>query len=264
MKIKANGITINYEFAGREDAPVVMLSHSLAATLAMWDAQMPALADKYRVLRYDTRGHGATDASGGAYTLDVLADDALGLLEALNIQRCQFVGLSLGGMIGQVLAIRGARQIASVALCATSSRIPPEAQPLWDERIQTAQTKGMAALGQGTLDRWFTAEFQRRAPDEAKRILRMIETTPVAGYVGCAHAIRELNLTERLQAITLSTVVIVGELDPGTPVAASEAIHREIKGSRLVVLDDAMHFCNIEQVQPFNQALVAFLDSKRE
>jgi 3-oxoadipate enol-lactonase len=258
--IEANGITVHYQLTGPEEAPVVMLCHSLAANFAMWDAQLGALAARYQVLRYDLRGHGATAATSGPYSLELLADDALALMDALGIHACHFIGLSIGGMIGQVLALRKAKPILSLALCATSSRIPPEAQPAWEERIRTAESDGMSALAQATLDRWLSQDFQRREPAETKRIRKMIESTPLAGYVGCAHAIRSLNLTERLKQIDLPTLIIVGKDDPGTPVAASEVIQREIKGSRLLVLDDAMHLCNIEQAEAFDAALREFVD----
>ncbi|MDQ3261535.1 MAG: 3-oxoadipate enol-lactonase [Pseudomonadota bacterium] len=260
MQVKANGITVHYELTGAEEAPVVMLCHSLGATLGMWDAQMGSLTQRYGVLRYDLRGHGGTDATSGSYTMDMLADDALALLDVLGIHSCHFVGLSLGGMVGQALALRKAQPLVGLTLCATSSRIAPEAQPIWDDRIHTAQSQGMAAVAPATLDRWLSQDFQQRAPEEAQRIRNMIENTPVAGFVGCAHAIRNLNFTERLKDIDLPTLVLVGKDDPSTPVATSEIIQREIKGATLVVLDRALHLCNIEQAQAFNDSLRGFLD----
>jgi 3-oxoadipate enol-lactonase len=261
MKIQANGINHEYELAGPEGAPVVVLSHSLSATQRMWDAQMGNLTDRYRVLRYDLRGHGGTQAVEGAYTFAMLADDVVGLLRALKISRCHFVGLSIGGMIGQTLALRRDPEIASIMLCATTSRIPAEAQPLWDERIRIARTQGMSALAQPTLDRWLSKEFQQQQPSEADRIRQMIANSPVAGYAGCGAAIRTLDVTDQIKAITLPTFIIAGKNDPSTPAAASEVIHREIKGSQLLVLD-AMHFCNVEQAQAFNKAMRGFLDSR--
>lgn len=259
MKIHANGINAHYEFSGRKDAPVVMLCHSLSATLAMWDPQMAALTERYQVLRYDLRGHGESDATGGPYSFDLLAADAVGLLRALNIPRCHFVGLSIGGMIAQALALKHEPEIASLALCATTSRMPAEMHPVWDERIRGATENGMASLKIPTLERWFTAGFRTRQPAEVARVGHMIETTPLAGYAGCAQAIKMLNFTDQLHQITLPALLIVGRDDPGTPVAASQAIQREINGARLVVLDDAMHICNVEQVENFNRALLDFL-----
>ena len=260
MNILANGISVNYELSGPEGAPVVMLCHSLSATLAMWDAQMVALTARYRVLRYDLRGHGGSEAPGGAYSFDMLADDAVALLSTLKIRRCHFVGLSIGGMIGQALGIRAETEIASLSLCATSSHVPAELHAVWDGRMQQARAQGMASLAQPTLERWFTVAFRANRTAELARVEAMISNTPVNGYTGCASAIKLLNLTEQLPRISVPTLLIVGRDDPGTPVAASEVIQREIVGSELVVLDDAMHLCNIEQPEAFNRALLPFLN----
>jgi len=259
MKITANGISMNYTFDGPAGAPVVTLSHSLATDLAMWEPTVPALASRFRVLRYETRGHGKTEAPRGAYTLDQLAEDALALLRALDIQRTHWVGLSMGGMIGQALALKAPNVLASLALCDTSSRIPPEAKPQWEERIRTAEAKGMEPHVEPTLARWFTAPFRERRKDVVDRVAAMIRSTPVAGYVGCCHAIAALNLTDRLGAIKLPTIVIVGEDDPGTPVAASRVIAEAIKSARLEIIPAAAHLSNMEQPEAFNRALSGFL-----
>jgi 3-oxoadipate enol-lactonase len=259
MKITANGISMNYTFDGLAGAPVVTLSHSLATDLAMWEPTVPALASRFRVLRYETRGHGKTEAPRGAYTLDQLAEDALALLRALDIQRTHWVGLSMGGMIGQALALKAPNVLASLALCDTSSRIPAEAKPQWEERIRTAETTGMEPLVEPTLARWFTAPFRERRKDVVDRVAAMIRSTPVAGYVGCCHAISALNLTDRLGAIKLPTVVIVGEDDPGTPVAASRVIAEAIKSARLEIIPAAAHLSNMEQPEAFNRALSGVL-----
>lgn len=259
MKITANGISINYALDGPAGAPVVTLSHSLATTLSMWDPQMAALTPHYRVLRYETRGHGQTDAPAGSYTLETLADDARALLQALGITRTHFVGLSMGGMIGQTIALTAPQVLASLVLCDTSSRVPPEAKPVWDQRISTAETQGMEPLVEPTIERWFTAPFRAQGAEVVDRVRAMIRSTPPRGYVGCCHAIAALNLTDRLAAITLPTLIIVGEDDPGTPVAASQTIHQQIKGSELVILKSAAHLSNMEQPEAFNRTLTAFL-----
>lgn len=259
MKITANGIAINYALEGPAGAPVVTLSHSLATTLAMWNAQMKDLTARYRVLRYDTRGHGGTDAPAGPYTLDQLAEDARALLRALGIARTHWVGLSMGGMIGQALALKAPELLASLALCDTSSRVPPEARPTWDERIRVAETQGMEPHVEPTLGRWFTPAFREKRPEVVERVRAMIRGTNPAGYVGCCRAIAALDLTDRLGAIKVPTLIIVGEDDPGTPVAASEAIRDRIPGSELVVLKSASHLSNIEQAEAFTRALTAFL-----
>jgi len=259
MKITANGITMHYEMDGPKSAPVVTLSHSLATDLSMWDPQVAVLKSGYRVLRYDTRGHGGTDAPEGPYTLEQLAEDVRALLQALRIPKTHFMGISMGGMIGQVLALKNPGMLQSLILCDTSSRIPEEALPIWEERIGLAQKQGMDALVESTMERWFTASFRRKPLPALDKIRGMIRTTPVKGYVGCSRAIMRLNLTERLREITLPSFIIVGEEDPGTPVAASQVIHEQIKGSELVILKSAAHLSNIEQQDAFNTAVMAFL-----
>ena len=258
MIITANGIGIRHELEGPADAPVVAMSHSLAANVGMWDDQMPVLAG-YRVLRYDTRGHGGTDAPEGDYTLDQLADDFFGLLDALAIERVHFVGLSMGGMIGQTAALKDPARFRSLALCDTSSRFPGAEQALWSERMEAARSQGMGSDFESRVDRWFSRAFQAAEPERVERVREMTRTTPVAGYCGCCAALRELDLTDRIAAIRLPTLLIVGEDDPGTPVAAHEVIRDRIEGSRLVVIPNARHFSNIEQTAVFNEALAGFL-----
>ena len=260
MKITANGISMNYTLDGPAGAPVVTLSHSLATDLSMWEPQMKALTARYRVLRYDTRGHGGTDAPGGAYSLSQLADDARALLDALGVTRTHWVGLSMGGMIGQTLALASPGPFLSLALCDTSSRIPAEAKPLWQERIKTAETQGMEPLVEPTIGRWFTAPFREQHKDIVDTVRAMIRRTPPRGYAGCCHAISALDLTDRLSAIKLPTLVVVGEDDQGTPVAASQAIQSKIAGSQLEILKSAAHLSNMEQPEAFTRALMGFLN----
>src|SRR5512136_1975918 len=183
MKITANGITMHYEMVGPESAPVVTLSHSLATDLSMWDPQVAALKSGYRVLRYDTRGHGGTDAPEGPYTLEQLAEDVRALLQALRIPKTHFMGISMGGMIGQVLDLKNPGMLQSLILCDTSSRIPEEALPIWEERIGLAQKQGMDALVESTMERWFTASFRRKPLPALEKVRGMIRTTPLNGYV---------------------------------------------------------------------------------
>ena len=258
MKVTANGIGIRYELEGPSSAPVVVMSHSLAANVGMWEDQMPILGE-YRVLRYDTRGHGGTDAPEDDYTLDQLADDLFALLDALGIDRAHLVGLSMGGMIGQTAALKDPARFLSLSLCDTSSRVPGEGRALWSERMEVARAHGMESLVESTIDRWFSPTFQIEEPDRVERVREMIRTTPVAGYCGCCAAIRELDLTDRIAGIGLPTLLIVGEDDPGTPVAAHEVIRDRIEGSQLVVIKDALHFSNVEQTDLFNDTLAAFL-----
>ena len=261
MKTRVNGIDVNYTLDGPATAPVVTFSHSLATDLGMWDAEAKALAARFRVLRYETRGHGKTEAPKGAYTLDQLADDARELLKTLGIAKTHWVGLSMGGMIGQTLALKSPEIFQSLTLADTSSRVPPEARPTWQQRIQTAEAQGMEPLVEPTIERWFTAPFRERRKDVVDSVRAMIRSTPVAGYAGCCHAISQLDLTDRIGAISLPTLVIVGEDDPGTPVAASRVMHERIKGSRLEIIPAAAHLANIEQPEAFGRALSTFLGS---
>jgi 3-oxoadipate enol-lactonase len=259
MKINANGIAVNYTLDGPANAPVLTLSHSLATDLSMWDPQMAALTARYRVLRYDTRGHGGTDAPGGAYGLEQLAADARALLGALGIARTHWIGLSMGGMIGQTLALSSPGLFASLTLCDTSSRIPVEARPLWAERIKTAETQGMEPLVEPTINRWFTPPFVTSHKEVVDRVRAMIRATKPAGYGGCCHAISALDLTDKIGAIKAPTLVVVGEDDQGTPVAASRAIQEKVSGSELVILKSAAHLSNVEQPEEFTRAITRFL-----
>ena len=259
MKINANGIDINYELTGKKGAPMVMLSHSLACSLVMWQPQMVVLESAFQILRFDTRGHGDSDAPQGSYSLEQLAMDAMGLMDALKIDRVHFVGLSMGGMIGQGLGLDYADRLKSLALCDTAAIMPDETQPIWQQRIEAAGEKGMQGQVDETLERWFRPEYLQQNPPEVGMIRRQILATPATGYIGCCEAIRRLKYLDRLSGINLPTLIVVGEEDPGTPVAASEAMHERISDSRLVVLPSARHLSNIEQSEAFNAALMEFL-----
>jgi 3-oxoadipate enol-lactonase len=258
-KIKANGISVHYTLEGLESSPVITLSHSLATDYSMWEPQIEKLRASYRVLRYDTRGHGDTDAPEGPYSLDMLAEDLLGLLEALGIRKTFFMGISMGGMIGQVLGLKAPSMLSALILCDTSSRVPEEAKPLWDERIEVVKKEGMGSQVEATIERWFTPQFREEHLEMVEKVVAMIRTTNPRGYIGCAHAIRALDLTDRLSAITVPTLIVVGENDPGTPLSASETIHERIKDSELVILNSAAHLSNIEQAEAFTAAVLNFL-----
>ncbi len=263
-KIKSNGINVHYTLQGSESSPVITLSHSLATNSSMWEPQLEKLLGFYRVLRYDTRGHGETDAPGGPYSLDMLAEDVLGLLQALGIGKTFFMGISMGGMIGQVLGLRASSMLSGLILCDTSSRVPEEAKPLWDERIEVVKKQGMGSQVEATIERWFTPRFREKQPDVVKRVAAMIRRTNPQGYIGCAYAIRSLDLTDRLSPIKVPTLIVVGEDDAGTPVSASQMIHDKIKDSELVILKSAAHLSNIEQTEAFNKSVLDFLQEVEE
>jgi 3-oxoadipate enol-lactonase len=259
MKIRANGIETSCELHGKEGAPWLVLSHSLACSVRMWDPQLPAFKGRYRILAYDTRGHGASDAPPGPYTLELLADDLKALLEKLDVKDPHFCGLSMGGMIGQTFALKYPGVLRTLVLADTTSRYPAEALPVWEERIRTVETQGMEPLAEPTLQRWFTEDFRNRNPEPVSRIRGLILATPVAGYVGCSRAIPKTNLSARLKEIRCPILVIAGEDDPGTPVAMAREIHENAPGSKLVVIPRAAHLSNIEQPEGFNRALGDFL-----
>jgi len=263
MKAKTNGIDTYYELHGKEGAPWLVLSHSLACSVRMWDPQIEALKGSYRILAYDTRGHGGSGAPQGEYTLEMLADDLKALLDALGAKDPHYCGLSMGGMIGQTFALKYPGVLRTLVLADTTSRYAPDAWPTWQQRIGIAEEKGMQPLVQPTLERWFTEPFRSANPGKIKRIGDMIRTTPVAGYAGCSHAIPKINLTASLREIDVPGLVIVGEQDMGTPVAMAREIHENYPGSELVVIPSAAHLANVEQPGAFNAALADFLAKHR-
>jgi 3-oxoadipate enol-lactonase len=260
MKATVNGIETYYELHGKPGAPWLAFSHSLACNVRMWDPQVAAFEDRFRILLYDTRGHGQSAAPPGPYTLDGLAEDLRALLSHLDIQRLHFVGLSMGGMIGQTFALKYPEYFASLALADTTSRYPEAAAALWPARIRTAEAQGMQPLVQPTLERWFTEGFRKRAPEQVHAIGNAIATTPVAGYVGCCHAIPRIDVTARLKEIRCPVLVLCGDKDAGTPPEMAREIHANAPGSRLAMIPDAAHLSNVEQPEAFNRALEAFLD----
>lgn len=259
MKAKVNGIETNYEIHGKEGAPWLTFSHSLACTLRMWEPQVAEFKDRWRILVYDTRGHGASEAPKGPYTLEMLAEDLKQLLEHLDIEKTHYVGLSMGGMIGQTLVLKQPNLFDRVVLADTGHAQTPETRKQWEERIRTAETKGMQPLVQGTLERWFTEPFRKSQPEVVKRIGDLIQGTPVPGYVGCCQAIANLNTTARLKDIQRPVLAITGEQDAAAP--GTRYIGEHVPGAKTVVIPQAAHIANLEQPEAFNRALREFLSS---
>ncbi|HEX5080243.1 MAG TPA: 3-oxoadipate enol-lactonase [Geminicoccaceae bacterium] len=257
--VKANGIQIYYELSGAPDAPVVMLSNSLGTRLEMWEPQMPALR-RYRVLRYDSRGHGRSDAPSGAYSIALLGQDALALLDALGIEQVHFCGLSKGGMVGQWLGAHHGDRLLSLALCATASRIGTA--ELWNQRIEQSAGEGMAALVDGVAERWFTAGYRATPRPEVEQVRAMILATPAQGYGACCAAIRDMDQGEAVRSIRTPTLLVAGADDPATTVEMMRSLHERIPGSRLIEIAQAAHLVNIEQPERFNRALTSFLDAQ--
>ncbi|MSQ57976.1 MAG: 3-oxoadipate enol-lactonase [Limnohabitans sp.] len=256
--VTINGVSIAYRFDGPENGRVVLLSNSLMSNYDMWDLTVPALSDRYRVLRYDTRGHGRSGVTPGPYSIDMLADDVSALLKALNIKAAHIAGLSMGGMIAQQMGARYPDQVLSLGLCDTASEMPP--RQTWAERLAIAEKEGIPGLADGTIKRWFTAGFVERAPKEIEKVRKFILGTPVTGYIGCASAVRDMAQTTMLLKIKSPTLIMTGRYDPACTVDQSTVLHRIIEGSEMVVIEDAAHLSNIEQPQFFNQTLRNFLD----
>jgi 3-oxoadipate enol-lactonase len=258
--IQANGSSTAYQFDGPNDAPLVMLSNSLMSSYAMWEPQMASLTERYRVLRYDTRGHGATETTPGPYSIKLLAEDAAALMDALGIGPVHFVGLSMGGMIAQYLGAEYPDKILSLSLCDTASEMPTA--EMWNARIATAEAEGVEGLVESTIGRWFTAPFAERDPESIEFVANMIRQTAAPGYIACASAVRDMSQTDILSRISAPTIIIVGEEDPACTVEQSRVLHEHISGSELVIIPEAAHLSNIEQADKFTTTLRRFLDKK--
>ena len=252
-----NGARLAWRIDGPAGAPVVMLSNSLMSSHAMWEPQMAALTGRFRVLRSDTRGHGQSEVTPGPYSIELLADDAAALVEHAGVGAVHFVGLSMGGMIGQQLAVRHPERVLSLSLCDTASEMPPRS--MWEERFATARAEGIAGLADGTIKRWFVPCFTARSPEAIADVRRMILETTVEGYIACASAVRDMSQTHILARIKAPTQVIVGRDDPACTLAQAELLHREIASAELHVIDDAAHLANIEKPEEFSRLLVNFI-----
>jgi len=259
MEVEVNGLNINYEIDGPEGAPVLVFSHCLAANQRLWQYQVAEFQGSYRVLTYDIRGHGGSSAPEEAYTMQGLAEDIKLLLDRLGVEECHFVGISLGGMIAQMFAVNYPERLKSLVPCDTVSKVPADAVPVWEERIQAAETEGMEVQVEPTMQRWLTEDFRENNPAINEHIKKMIANTPVPGFVGCCRAIADFDVSDEIPNITVPTQVMVGEDDPGTPVSMARAIQDAIPGAGLEIIPGARHLCNIETAQEFNQRLSNFL-----
>jgi len=255
---EVNGTTLHYRLDGPEQGPVVMLSNALASDLTMWEFQVPALVEAgFRVLRYDSRGHGHSAVSEGPYSIELLTADAVGLMEGLGLEKVHFCGLSKGGMIGQMLGSQYGDRLISLTLSSTAAYMAPK--EIWDERIETVRKGGMAVVVDATLDRWFTKTGQIHIASSVEKVRHIILNTPVEGFCACCAAIRDMDQREAIGAVFTPTLVMVGEHDSGTPVSAANYIHKRIASSALTIIPDAAHFVHMEQSSMFNQALLNFI-----
>lgn len=252
----SDGISIHYQEDGREDGPPLVISNSLAINLHMWDGQMEEAGRTWRVIRYDQRGHGQSEAPEGPYTLERLGRDVIDLLDGLRIRRTAYCGLSMGGMTGIWLAANEPGRFTRMALCNTSAFFPDKS--VWEQRMELVRKGGMQAVKQPTVERWFTAEFRERRPDEVERIAAMIDRAEAAGYLGCCAAIRDMDLREEVKRIDLPCLVVIGRHDPATTPVMGEFIASTIPGAQSKVLDTA-HLSNVEDPEGFNGTVFGFL-----
>lgn len=244
---------------GKAPRHTVVLSHALGCDLTMWDSLANQLAADCRVIAYDHRGHGSSDAPDALYSMADLADDAARLLRELDSGPVVWVGLSMGGMVGQELALRHPSLVRALVLANTTSGYPEAARAVWQERIATVRAQGIEAIADAVMGRYFHDAFRAQKAATVARFRRRLVTTDATGYVGCCEAVGKVDTGSRLGQISVPTLVIAGELDQGTPVAMAQALAEGIPGARLEVLKDASHLSAAEQPEAFAASVVAFV-----
>jgi 3-oxoadipate enol-lactonase len=265
MLINLPGRRIYYDLVGPETAPVVCFAHSLSSDGGMWAEQMaPLVTAGYRILRLDMRGHGGSDPVAGPYTMDALAGDVAAALDALGIAKVHYIGLSIGGMLGQAFALGHGHRLHSAMLCDTAPATPPNAAAAWGPRIEIVKKAGsVAPLADATMERWFTDAFKPRRPARWKEIHATIAGTSAAGYLGCAEAILKFDFLPRLSTIKLPVLTVCGDDDQGTPPAGNKRIAELVPGGRYEEIAKARHFPNVEQPEAFNRIMMGWLESVR-
>ncbi len=253
---------LHYQLDGPQEAPVLVLSNSLGTDLGMWDTQIPAFAEHFRVLRYDTRGHGRSLVSEGPYSIEQLGGDVLALLDALNIERAHFCGLSMGGLIGQWLGINAGERLHKLVVCNTAAKIGEPA--IWDPRIEMVLRDGsaaMVALRDASIARWFTPDYAEAHPDQAKRITDMLAATSPQGYAANCAAVRDGDFRDQLGAIEVPLLVISGTEDAVTPPSGGLFIQERVKGAEYAEFR-AAHLSNVQAGALFSDRVLSFLQAK--
>ncbi|OPA93662.1 3-oxoadipate enol-lactonase [Pseudomonas fluorescens] len=250
---------LHYQFDGPVDAPVLVLSNSLGTDLHMWDLQIPAFTEHFRVLRFDTRGHGKSLVTEGPYSIEQLGHDVIALLDALDIHRAHFCGLSMGGLIGQWLGINAGERLQRLVVCNTAAKIgTPD---IWNPRIETVLRDGsaaMVALRDASIARWFTADFAAANPHQATRITDMLAATSPQGYAANCAAVRDADFREQLSAIKVPTLVIAGTEDAVTPPAGGHFIQQRVQGAEYAEFP-AAHLSNVQAGAAFSNRVIEFL-----
>lgn len=249
---------LNYQLDGPQGAPVLVLSNSLGTDLGMWDTQIPAFAEHFQVLRYDTRGHGQSLVSEGPYSIEQLGHDVLALLDALHIEKAHFCGLSMGGLIGQWLGINAGARLRSLVVCNTAAKIGEPA--VWNPRIETVLREGqtaMVALRDASIARWFTPQYAQANPDQAKRITDMLVATSPQGYAANCAAVRDADFRDQLGAIDVPTLVIAGTEDAVTPPSGGHFIQARVPGAQYAEFY-AAHLSNVQAGDAFSQCVLEF------
>lgn len=254
-------LRIHYELTGPENGPALAFSNSLGTSLGMWEPQVAALGQRFRILLYDMRGQGQSSVTGGDYSIEQLARDFLGLLDALGMARVSFCGLSMGGMIGMWLAVHASSRLDRLIVCNSAARIGTNES--WNARIASVRQGGMKAISSGVIERWFTPEFRQTSQAVVARVQGMLEESPVDGYAGCCAAIRDMDQRESIAAIRVPTLVIAGGKDPVVPLADARFLTDHINSSSYLELD-AAHLSNIEQAEAFTVGIAGFVSKRGE
>ena len=248
---------LDHRLRGPEGAPVLVLSNSLGTTQELWAKQLPALAERFRVLTYDHPGHGVSDLPQERPTVESLTASLVTLLDELQLERVSLCGVSLGGMVGITLALEEPERVDRLVLACTSAYVgPPEG---WAERARIVRTRGMEAVADTVIGRWFTPEFEDEEPQTVARFRAMLAATPPEGYARCCEALGAWDARERISAIAVPVLVVAGADDPATPVEHAELIASRIPGARLQVLERAAHLANVERAEAFTNAVLEHL-----
>lgn len=261
MRIETNGIRLNCRIDGPEGAPWLCLSHGLATDLTLWDALVPLLAGRFRILRYDARGHGQSDAPDGDYLFPTLCADVVGLFDALQIERAHFLGVSLGGMVGMGLALDHGDRIDRLVVCDARAVATQAYREAWSERLGDIARGGMEAVVPGSLSRWLTATTLASDPALACKLAQMIKRTPAEGFRGSAAALISLDYERRLGDITRPCLFLTGDQDVAAPPSVVEPLHRLVPGARFVTIADAGHLPVIERPEAVADAVIPFLSA---